>query len=65
MLENFRACANFPDNHGYASDLIEQIRSNHEEREAHEVEGQEDYFFRGGFQTRLNHTLRELRLLRG
>jgi hypothetical protein len=52
MLENFRACANFPDNHGYASDLIEQIRSNHEEREAHEVEGQEDYFFRGGFQTR-------------
>jgi hypothetical protein len=45
MLENFRGLrANFLDDHGYATDFIERIRSHHEDREAHEVEGQEDYF---------------------
>jgi hypothetical protein len=39
----------FPDNHGYASDLIEQIRPRHEQREEHEVEGQKDYFLEAGF----------------
>ena len=53
------------DNHGYASDSIEKFRSHHEEREEHEVEGQEDYFFRRASNPLLNHTLRELRVLRG
>jgi hypothetical protein len=49
MLENFAACANFLDDHCYASDFIEGIRFHHEDREVHEVEGQEDYFLEAGF----------------
>jgi|EndophyteCoNSPM_1038545.scaffolds.fasta_scaffold47753_1 hypothetical protein len=41
-LKVFAARANFLDKHGYASDFIEGIRSHHEEREEHEVDGQED-----------------------
>jgi hypothetical protein len=57
MLENFRGLRKFLDDHRYASDFIEKVRSHHEgrEREEHEVDGQEDYLL-GGFQTRLNHT---------
>ena len=48
-LKVFAARANFLDKHGYASDFIEGIRSHHEEREEHEVEGQRDYFLEAGF----------------
>jgi|InoplaCoSPM_1038584.scaffolds.fasta_scaffold28698_1 hypothetical protein len=65
MLENSRGWANFLDAHGYASDLIERIRSHHENREEREVEGQEDYFWGRVSTALLNHTLRELRVLRG
>jgi len=39
-----------------ASDFIERIRSHHEDREEHEVEGQEDYFLGGVSSPLLNHT---------
>jgi|GEM_PF-4855803 len=48
MLENLRGLRKFPDDHRYASDFIEGIRSHHEEREEHEVEGQEK-FLEAGF----------------
>jgi hypothetical protein len=48
-LRIFAACANFLDDHRCASDFIEGIRFHYEDREEHEVEGQEDYFLEAGF----------------
>jgi hypothetical protein len=66
MLENFRGLRKFLDDHRYASDFIEKVRSHHEGRESeeHEVDGQEDYLF-GGFSNPPKSYLRELRALRG
>jgi hypothetical protein len=54
--------ANFLADHRYASDFIEGIRSHHEDAKSTKLKDRK-IFFRGGFQTRPNHTLRERVLL--
>ena len=54
--------ANFLDDHRYASDFIERIRSHHEDAKSTKLKDRK-IFFRGEFQTRLNHALRERVLL--
>ena len=65
MLENFRDLRKFLNDHHYPSDFIEGIRSHHEEAKSAKWKDRKIFLGARFKPALLNHTLRELRVLRG